>query len=193
MAYAALDPTAQNALTIHAYCKNLFADGEIALVDLVYRLDAQSKALSGGDLERAEAMLSAQAHTLDTLFNHLAQRATRAEYVRNFELYLKLALKAQSQCRTTLEALAEIKNPTSVSFVRQANIAHGHQQVNNQGSSDTNGTARAREKLKSAEQTKQVAHDEQSTLDTAAPGTPSRADPAMATVGAVHGAENGQG
>jgi len=30
---------------------------------------------------------------------------------------------AQSQCRTTLEALAEIKNPRAVAFLKQANIA----------------------------------------------------------------------
>ena len=47
------------------------------------------------------------------------------------ETYLRLALKAQAQCRTTWESLAEIKNPRAVAFVRQANIAHGPQQVNN--------------------------------------------------------------
>jgi len=39
-------------------------------------------------------------------------------------------LKAQSQCRATLEALAAIKNPPIV-YARQANIAAGPQQVNN--------------------------------------------------------------
>ena len=47
------------------------------------------------------------------------------------ETYMRLALKAQSQCRATLESLSEIRNPRSVAFVRQANIAAGHQQVNN--------------------------------------------------------------
>jgi hypothetical protein len=43
---------------------------------------------------------------------------------------MRLALKAQSQCRVTLETLAAIKNPPLV-FAKQANIAHGAQQVNN--------------------------------------------------------------
>lgn len=42
-----------------------------------------------------------------------------------------MALKAQAQCRATLEALAEIKNPRPVAFVKQANISGEHQQVNN--------------------------------------------------------------
>jgi hypothetical protein len=75
-------------------------------------------------------MLTAQAHTLDAIFNSLAQRAAlnMGEYIQACETYLKLALRAQSQCRTTWEALATIKNPPVMGYVRQANIAHGPQQ-----------------------------------------------------------------
>ena len=44
---------------------------------------------------------------------------------------MRLAFKAQSQCRATIETLALVKNPPAVAFVKQANIAAGHQQVNN--------------------------------------------------------------
>ena len=80
---------------------------------------------------RAEAMLTTQAHTLDAIFNNLARRAINAEYMDNLEKYLRLGLRAQSQCRATLEALAEMKSPRQTAFVNQANIAHGHQQINN--------------------------------------------------------------
>ena len=52
------------------------------------------------------------------------------EYVDHLDRYMRLALKAQGQCRATLETLATIKNPPVV-FARQANIAQGPQQVNN--------------------------------------------------------------
>lgn len=55
----------------------------------------------------------------------------RQEYLKQFQAYLGLALKAQAQCRATLEALAEIKNPRPMAFVKQANISGGPQQVNN--------------------------------------------------------------
>jgi hypothetical protein len=45
------------------------------------------------------------------------------------EVRLRLALKAQTQCRATVETLATMKNP--VVFAKQANIAHGPQQINN--------------------------------------------------------------
>ena len=96
------------------------------------RLTEQTKVAIDGDLNRGEAMLTAQAHTLDAIFNCLAQRAAvnMGEYIDTVEAYLKLALRAQSQCRTTWEALSAIQNPPLASYVKQANIAHGHQQVN---------------------------------------------------------------
>jgi hypothetical protein len=42
----------------------------------------------------------------------------------NYEAHARLALKAQSQCRATIETLAAIKNPPVV-VARQANIAQG--------------------------------------------------------------------
>lgn len=87
-----------------------------------------------GDMKRPEAMLVAQAHTLDALFSALAMRSysnSHAGYLDAADRYMRLALKAQSQCRTTIEVLAEIKNPRPVAFVKQANISNGHQQVNN--------------------------------------------------------------
>jgi len=55
----------------------------------------------------------AQAHTLDAIFGSCARRAAlnMGTYLNTAETYLRLGLKAQSQCRTTLETLANIKNP----------------------------------------------------------------------------------
>jgi hypothetical protein len=43
--------------------------------------------------------------------------------------YMRLALKAQSQCRAALETLARIKNP--IPCIKQTNIANGPQQASN--------------------------------------------------------------
>ena len=86
--------------------------------------------VNNGNMKRPEAMLLAQAHTLDQLFNTLAQRAHGRETVSSCETHLRLAFKAQNQCRTTLETLSNIKNPPVI-FAKQANISNGHQQVNN--------------------------------------------------------------
>jgi hypothetical protein len=125
---AALSPNVSGAMSIRDY----FGGGD--LTGLFYALDHEIKKANSGDLSRVEGTLITQAHTLDAIFNSLAQRANRnikAGHLDASEKYLRLALKAQSQCRTTLETLATIKNPPQVAFVKQANIATGPQQVNN--------------------------------------------------------------
>jgi len=118
----------QAAATLQAYGK---PHGLLELDGLVVSLTEQTRASSAGDLQRAEAMLTAQAHTLDAIFNHLAQYAVTSNSARILDCYLKLGLRAQAQCRATWEALAALKRPPTLGYVQQANIAHGHQQVNN--------------------------------------------------------------
>lgn len=123
-----LSPTIQSAVGIQAWGK--FA-GEVDLAKLLDDLRTRVEKVQGGDMQPVEAMLMGQAMTLETIFTSLARRATSQEYLKQFQAHLGLALKAQAQCRATLEALAEIKNPRPVAFVKQANISGGHQQVNN--------------------------------------------------------------
>lgn len=126
-----LRPTVQAACTVRAFS---LSDGDGPEVrDLIAELSDQAESVVGGDLKRAEAMLISQAHALDAIFGYCARRSVRnfGEYLNAAETYLRLALKAQGQCRATLETLAAIKNPATVAFVRQANIAAGPQQVNN--------------------------------------------------------------
>ncbi|MCP4284782.1 MAG: hypothetical protein GY792_10075 [Gammaproteobacteria bacterium] len=100
-----LRPTVQAASTSKEYGKVF---GELDLTGLVDPLREQTNASVDGDTGRAEAMLTAQAHTLDAIFNNLATKAISADYMKTLDIYLKLALRAQSQCRTTWEALSVI-------------------------------------------------------------------------------------
>ena len=106
-----------------------FREADITM--LANRLDLQTQQLKDGDLGQAESMLASQAFTLDAMFHHLLRRS--ALNIDNefsvVDRLTKLALKAQSQCRATLDSLVSMKNPTVL--MRQTNIAHGHQQVNN--------------------------------------------------------------
>ena len=99
----------------------------------IAELRKKAEKVQAGDLSGMESLLVAQAIALDSIFTELARRAAldMGEYINAADTYMRLALKAQSQCRTTVEALAEIKNPRPVAFVKQANIANGPQQVNN--------------------------------------------------------------
>lgn len=104
--------------------------GQPDVSETAIALIEDAKKVNTGDLGTLERMLYAQAVSLDTMFTSLARRAHGQEFLPQFQAFTNLALRAQSQCRSTIEALAEIKNPKPVAFVKQANIAH-QQQVNN--------------------------------------------------------------
>lgn len=190
---AALTPYIQGAMTTRGFIGRFFQEGEAQanLNGLAQALDEQAKQVNKGDFTHAEAMLATQAATLDTMFHQLARLSNSSEYMDNMERYMRLALKAQSQCRTTLEALAEVKAPKAVSFVQQANIAHGHQQVNNNASGKHRKRSRARGKRKSAKRTKQVEHHEQQTLDASSTKATGQDDREVEAVGTVDGTEDG--
>ena len=127
-----LSPVVSNAITTMNFSKAAY--GEINITDAIDILREKNARINAGDLSDVEATLSAQAVTLNTMFNELARRAAlnMGEHMNATEMYMRLAFKAQSQCRTTLETLAEIKYPKAATFVRQQNVAY-QQQVNNEG------------------------------------------------------------
>lgn len=151
--------------------------GEAPLGEVLGALKDHACTIKNGDLTRVEAMLSGQASALNTMFAELARRGAinMGEYLGAAETYLKLALKAQSQCRATLETLAMIKSPPVV-IAKQANIAHGPQQVNN----ESNANARAGE-LEN-QPNKLLDQDNGERLDARTTGTTSESNPAMATL-----------
>jgi hypothetical protein len=151
-------------------------------------LAEQARLANDGDLSRGESMLMGQAHTLNALFTALTRRAVAQEYLNQYETYMRLALKAQSQCRATLETLAAIKNPTPVAFVRQANIANGPQQVNN-GVRPAAETSRARESENPPNELLEQQYGER--LDGGAAQAAVRADSAVAAVGEIHRTADG--
>lgn len=97
---------------------------------LIEVLREQGKTVKQGDLSRAETMLICQATALQAIFARLAERAMANTEIAPFEANLKMALRAQSQCRATLETLAAIKNPP-ILYAKQANVTSGPQQINN--------------------------------------------------------------
>jgi hypothetical protein len=183
IAQLAVTPSLQGASTIKRWSH---AVGDLDINSLIDELRQQAATASGADLKRQEATLAIQAHTLDTLFNELARRANAAEYLPQFETYLKLGLKAQSQCRATIETLAEMKNPKPVAFVQQANIATGPQQVNNIRRTLTEASRAGNPEI---EQSKLLEAQDGERLDSGATSEAIDCDPAVAAVGAVHRAK----
>ena len=153
------------------------AGDDMEVSDLVREMKKAGDEAVAGDLGRVERMLANQLLTLDALFNNLAQRSGRQETFKGIEVLMRLALKAQAQSRATAETLSILKNP--MPYIKQANISHGHQQVNNgQQATSAGSFQRGQNKLLEAQ------HGD--TLDIGAQAAAGRADPALEAVGAVH-------
>ena len=159
---------------------------EIDTPGMLAVLRQQADAVKAGDLSQAEAMLINQAAALQSLFTHLTERGLAQSLMPNIEGFMRLALRAQSQCRATLETLATIKNPPIV-YARQANVTTGPQQINN-------GTAqpmRAREIESEQSQLSRGTHE--LLPDTRASGNASRVNPALEALGEIDRAKVARG
>lgn len=173
----AISPEFSNVATVKEFARRQWGDN-LHLTELAAQLMSQAEAAQKGDLSRAEGMLMVQAHTLDAIFNNLAQRAAAAQNMPQLEQNMRLALKAQSQCRATLESLAAIKNPPIV-YAKQANIANGPQQVNN-------GIQPQRARENEIEQIQLLRADHGEWMDSGATGTPGSSNHALEAVGTIN-------
>jgi hypothetical protein len=151
---------------------------------LAVQLEIGMNDICNNDLRSCEAVLYGQAHALQAIFVELARQAAfqvKGEgWFPNYEAHMRLALKAQSNCRATLETLAAMKNPPVV-VARQANIAQGPQQVNN-GMMPA-GEPRAGARKTEKRQNKLSGGSNELLPDLRTPGAAISSDPATATVG----------
>ncbi len=119
----------RSAMTATTYKAYAGGGDALEVTDLMGELRKAGEEVAGGNMGRVEKMLAHQALTLDAIFNNMAQRSASQSTFKGIEVLMRLALKAQAQCRSTAEALALLKNP--MPYIRQANMATGPQQVNN--------------------------------------------------------------
>ncbi len=127
-----LQPTLKGAAAASAYTDKMFG-GALELpglgdyADHIEKVTAQA---ANGDVAMASKILAAQAITLDGMFAELARRAAinMGEYATASERYGRLALKAQSNCRATLEALAKLHQPREQT-VRHVHVTEGGQAI----------------------------------------------------------------
>jgi hypothetical protein len=184
LADLALRPSVNAALVLRAYSTPV---GELDTAALALSLSEEVNNLWAGDMKRAEAMLITQAQALQGMFMHLARRAANQDQMKHYESFFRMGLKAQNQCRMTLETLALLKNPPVV-FAKQANINNGGQQQVNNGGAPPSTPARtgthAQETKSDQPELLEANHGQR--LDTRAQGQASGADPILATVGKIH-------
>ena len=131
LAVLAIDAPTTNGMVASMFTsKTMTVD--LCLKDMVMALQSQVDEVQKGDMEHMESRLGSQCVTLNSIVAEMARRAAlnMNNNLQATESYMRMALKAQNQARSTLETLFALKNPTLV-IAKQANFTTGHQQVNN--------------------------------------------------------------
>ena len=175
VAWVAVNPETNAAFVIDAFQSNTVGN-DVSFMALIEALRKSTDQSKGGDLSHLEAMLISQATALQAIFTSFARRATNQQYQQHLESFMGMALKAQAQSRATISALVDLKYPRQATFVKQANIANGPQQVNN-GS---------REKEIQPPQNKLLEDTSHERLDTGTTTAAARGHPTLEAVESVH-------
>ncbi|MBV2264276.1 MAG: hypothetical protein KUL79_12035 [Thauera sp.] len=166
------------AFRILSACEQPGLKDQLDTPAMIRLLKDRGEAINQGDMSHAEQMLAAQATALQTLFVRLSERAMEQSHMPNIEGFMRLALRAQSQCRATLETLAAIKNPPVI-YAKQINQTTGPQQINN-------GTTAPSRKREIETETNKLSEGTHELLqDTRASGTTGGIDTTLETLGAL--------
>ena len=170
----ACEPTFKAALTAQLYAPALGQELDtVAMHSKTAELAYNAK---NEDLGEIEVMMAAQIYALDSIFHYTAGRAkaNMGQYPHAADMYMRLALKAQTQCRSTAETLSAIKNPRA--YIRQTNIAQ-NQQINN----SENFTDQTNELL---------SEQNHATLDFGGKSASGRTNSALAALEAINGGKD---
>lgn len=105
--------------------------GTLQLAPFADALVRAAKLVNSGNMDDVEATLVNQATALNVMFGELGSLAisNMGTNPETADRFFRMAMKAQNQSRMTLETLSNMKNPPVI-YAKQANIAHGAQQVN---------------------------------------------------------------
>lgn len=124
----ALNPAANALAATRLFARGSF--GDLPTNELFESHIDRCKAAKAGDLSHQKAMLAAQADALNSVFTEMARRAAlnMGEYIGATETYLRLGLKAQAQCRATIEALDSLTSGR-VQTVKHVHVNEGGQAI----------------------------------------------------------------
>jgi|SRR5882672_5619132 len=97
--------------------------GARQIAETVAVIEAASAKIQANDFSAVETIFAGQALALDVIFNQHARESAR--YFRSSTSgivnNMRIALKAQAQCRATLESLMSVKQPRPRASARRTN------------------------------------------------------------------------
>lgn len=127
-----LEPQFRHALSASTFASKALGnkiEGP-GIMDFVNHVHKVTKNAEAGDLAIVSRLLVSQALTLDAMFTELVRCAglNLSSHIVAAESFGRMAIKAQTNCRATLEALAKLHQPREQT-VRHVHVNEGGQAV----------------------------------------------------------------
>ena len=89
------------------------------------------------EISKEEVVTEEEIKAIDRVVN--AEETEEIEEIEEIEMVDKTIIEETMMSRATITALVDLKYPRQATYVKQANIAHGAQQVNNGTAPQANG------------------------------------------------------
>ena len=125
MTELAMSPLVRNTMCAKSYAAPWFSGDPPQLNAALEVVTGIAGDVREGNFTKLIDMLTAQAVTLDAMFTEYSRRSliNAGEYLGASQSYATMALKAQANCRTTVEGLAKIKRGGK----QTVKVVHVHQ------------------------------------------------------------------
>ena len=107
LAEVAMRPMVRNGFIVGSLGGKQFSGKQPDLTETVEIMAEACKKVRAGDLSDQRDMLTSQAMALDAIFTTMVNRSENnlKDYFEASQRFMRMAMKAQAQCRTTVEAL----------------------------------------------------------------------------------------
>lgn len=136
------DTALNNALVAAKFAEPRFAiGGPVEVTGVADAISAEIEKVQAGDMTGVEAMLVAQAISLQNMAAQFLSRAADKGTAEALNILGGLGLRAQAQSRATLATLIDLKFPRATVFAKNANVANGGPQQVNMGGTALHASA----------------------------------------------------
>jgi len=155
---------------------------EYSAREIQFVMEVQRKQIASGRYQGLEAILLSQINLLNAIFQENVVGAISAETYTSKRTTMDIAMKAQNQCRRTIQGLVDIRQP-GATFIKQQNNAVNQQINNTELASGKN--------IKSQNELKES--DDEQILDAGKTQTPIDTDTQLEALGEVNRTNIGAG
>lgn len=134
------DTALNNALVAAKFAEPRFAiGGPVEVTGVADAISAEIEKVQSGDMTGVEAMLVAQAISLQNMAAQFLTRAADKGTAEALNIFGGLGLRAQAQSRATLATLIDLKFPRATVFAKNAAVSNGGPQQVNMGGAAPSG------------------------------------------------------